>query len=490
MCLYKSNHSVLAVFVRAGGTNYSTRQRLGCLFMNLVTICVSSAVFYGVKQSTFIGDATASLIISLWSMIPVLIVKQIFVNLMPKSTEQKKQENEDNNDEKTEFRTSTVPKKMHHQKRASISIASFSERPLDEIGFYANTEPIKEEMDAIEEEDSSEKDDELSSGIIKGVDTLYGELDEKGMNTKISTFRKGIDKAQKENIPHQKSNNSLAYSPKIARKVIDGVREKLLHKKHPLKNKWWRVFGWMLLILWSSFCIIMAIGYGIQFDLTYNEVKEGYLLNDDCWKNNKLLVSVETYLSLKQVAEKQSSLHSDYSDDFKTDTSTTWLLSLLESFALSIAIWQPVTIYIVTWLKLWFFSLNLRMTFGRSNLMQFVKTVTNKENHQTIPTDTNLHNKTKTDHESKHHVDFDEDSDEFKDGYGGNKSMKHDYKRVGVPETKETDDDDIYDQELNGNVNRNAMESVFDTVIKYDECNGDLPVLGRHNSEIELPQRC
>merc|ERR1712232_279309 len=96
----RNDHTLLSVFQRTAGTNFSTRQRLACFFMYLATIMVATSIFYGVEQRGF-GDITASFIMSLISTAPVLIVKQLLLNAKPtviKSGIKEKVFEEDTND--------------------------------------------------------------------------------------------------------------------------------------------------------------------------------------------------------------------------------------------------------------------------------------------------------------------------------------------------------------------------------------------------------
>merc|ERR1711972_1196576 len=40
-----------------------------------------------------------------------------------------------------------------------------------------------------------------------------------------------------------------------------------------------------------------------------------------------------------------------------------WLLSLGQSLLLSLVLWQPLTLYVVTWIKIWMFTWNLPIRF-------------------------------------------------------------------------------------------------------------------------------
>eukprot|EP01083_Nonionella_stella_P301832 1037784_1 len=79
----RNDHTLLSVFQRTSGTNFAVKQRLGCFFMYLCNIMVITGVFYGLEQSNPIQDVFASLIISLFSTLPVFMVRWIFTNSKP-----------------------------------------------------------------------------------------------------------------------------------------------------------------------------------------------------------------------------------------------------------------------------------------------------------------------------------------------------------------------------------------------------------------------
>ena len=68
----RNDHTLLALFQRTAGTNFSLKQRLGCFFMYLATVMVVTAAFYGIEQSNPGQDIFASFMISLFSTLPAL----------------------------------------------------------------------------------------------------------------------------------------------------------------------------------------------------------------------------------------------------------------------------------------------------------------------------------------------------------------------------------------------------------------------------------
>ena len=123
----------------------------------------------------------------------------------------------------------------------------------------------------------------------------------------------------------------------------------------------------------------MGINYGLQFDLNYEAAKNKDNDNlskyeEECWSNNKLL-ALEDALSIRKFNGLRASINSDFKDDYDEDypETTKWLLACLQSLILSIFLWQPVTVYLTTWIKIWMFSWNLRMELGPGNVIALCK---------------------------------------------------------------------------------------------------------------------
>ena len=85
---------------------------------------------------------------------------------------------------------------------------------------------------------------------------------------------------------------------------------------------------------------------------------------------NDLKAQLNANVTSEYVTAKQQSLRSDWGDDYNqylpegyevNDTSS-WLLNVLQSLALSVFWWQPIAIYFLTWLKLWAFTWNLEFS--------------------------------------------------------------------------------------------------------------------------------
>eukprot|EP01084_Bolivina_argentea_P105219 188357_1 len=154
------------------------------------------------------------------------------------------------------------------------------------------------------------------------------------------------------------------------------VRQAIFKQNYPLHSKCKKV-AWILLIVWTIGTIIIALLYGIQFDLLYDSVPNDQnshieRFNQNCWSVDMQL-RIESDLSDLQLLETREAQNSNFVDNFYGNASRdsqTWLLSLVESLFTSIMFWQPLMIYLVTFLKIWLFTWHLTMKLGPGNLFQ------------------------------------------------------------------------------------------------------------------------
>eukprot|EP01084_Bolivina_argentea_P056972 104176_1 len=298
----RNEHTVLSALQRTSGTNFSSYQRLGIFFMYLCTIFAMSAVFYGVEQKTFMGDISASFLISFISTIPTFIIKKLFMKSKPKTIESSK--------ESVNFEIKRMPE--------SLKIVQSS--PSKATMSIINEEIIKSESEMA----YSPSPSALSSQSIGDV-----------------------------------SQNNIAELNLIM--LATAVRLIIFNNIYPLSSKY-KKYAWIILSVWTLIFCIIAIQYGIQFDLKYEAIDINEYDDNACWEIDMSL-RIQSELSQKYIDQQQESLHSSYSDNYtqSDNDSRTWLLSLIQSFLISIFIWQPLFILISTFLKVWMFCWNLKM---------------------------------------------------------------------------------------------------------------------------------
>ena len=317
----RNDHTLLSVVQRTAGTNFSTRQRLACFFMYLSTIMVASAMFYGVEQRGF-GDITASFLISLCSTAPVLATKQLFLKSKPHIVESERADEE-------QFNESPAGSPMSTDTPSS---------PIDGLASLTDPKSLSAATTRRTKMVNTKKRPTLRN-VISTVQTLK-------MHTTIREINTVLKKAQQ--------NKSRA--EKLA--LVENVRLVLYQSLYPLP-RYCKKLAWIILLLWSLSCAFVAIVYGLQFDLLYDEESEWL---GDCWQNFKQNV-ISRQLSLEFIRQLQDQLSPDRPDNFPgaSTSSQSFLMSLAQSLLLSLVLWQPVTIYMTTWIKLWMFTWNISM---------------------------------------------------------------------------------------------------------------------------------
>ena len=297
----RNDHTFASLFQRTAGTNLSLKQRLGLFFMFITTNMVMTATFYGTQQTNIWGSIIASLLISLCSTVPVIIVRKLFEKSKP-----------------------------------NIDLTTRKERLLDE------------------EDDVDELEDALldtSSWATMKMDTLSQSIRRSTIGGK------------------NKDNKYVA---------LTEIRKTIYNDIYPLPTKTKKV-AWIILILWSVAAGITAMVYGLAFDLEYvqviNEQNSRYIdgkYDNACW-NVSYTLKAETRLSNEEFAAAQAAKRAENAASYGGSDAKSWLISLFQSILVSMVIWQPLTIYVFTWIKLWAFTYRLKLSIGPGNVKSLCK---------------------------------------------------------------------------------------------------------------------
>eukprot|EP01083_Nonionella_stella_P117890 351749_1 len=285
----RNNHTLLSVFQRSAGTNYSLKQRLACFFMYLTNIMMVTGIYYGWPQSTPAQDVLASFVTSLCSTLPVSIMRNLFLKSKPKEVQSSK----------------------HNQ------------------GFLNASEDINH----------------LRS-FIKGKKDIT-----------LSDFDEELNKM---------------YGKEDRIRAISAIRKALFDIMFPLPHKCKKI-AWVIVVVWSFAATVMAIAYGFKFDLLVTKVTQqtGYERNE-CW-NTSLVTQIDHELSIKKFAQDYAAQQEKNASSYAGGDAQSWLLSLFQSLLTSLILWQPLTVYVVTWIKLWMFSWHLKMKLAPSNIFRLCK---------------------------------------------------------------------------------------------------------------------
>jgi len=140
----------------------------------------------------------------------------------------------------------------------------------------------------------------------------------------------------------------------------------------------------------------LSVLYGIQFDVKFHQLKANEMnlqaadsaINGfdeqygECWRqlshraNIEYEVQTNQSLAIQAEQERLAAISAPRVGDFplaeSVGNSTKWLLNVLMSFLTSVFIWQPLSIYILTWMKIWAFHNGLIMEASLYNLCQFL----------------------------------------------------------------------------------------------------------------------
>eukprot|EP01083_Nonionella_stella_P172283 590697_1 len=330
----RNDHTLVSIFQRTAGTNFSLNQRLGCFFMYLCNIMVVTGTFYGLEQSTPAQDVLASFIISLCGTLPVLIIRKFFEKSKPLEVKSTKHVLEDTNGEVEDI-----------DNYAGVDAQSPA-TPGDEAGEGTLTTMVS------------------ARASVAWNDWDMGEFMQRSDLT-IRTFNAQITTLyDQENQEH-----------KI--RAISDIRKALFDKMFPLSHTF-KTVGWIVLILWSLAACVTAIVYGFKFDIEARAIENtensNHVLyqNNDCW-NTTLALRIEADLSKEKFLNDYVEQEVKNASSYAGGDAKSWLLSIFQSLLTSLILWQPLTLYIVTWIKIWMFSWHLKMQVGPGNVVLLCK---------------------------------------------------------------------------------------------------------------------
>ena len=307
----RNEHALLSVFQRSAGTNYTKRQRISCFFVYLCTLMAVSAVFYGVNQQG-VSIITASAIMSVVAVVPGKVFKKFFSKSKPKEIKSRK-----------------------------ITQMIFHLKPDLELIESSRSQTYKKVLDMV-----SNKEEEIKWETLRRFQSNYNAE----QSAKAAAGRGEIDWNQMT--------------------LMNRIRNRLLDQTFPYPH-FMKKITWTLLSGWCLAMIVIALHYGIQFDLLYEMVEDKAV--PDCWENN-FREKLNNRFTEIYIENKQNSAATDYGWDYLTD-SRAWLISLCGSLAFSTFLWQPITIWLMTWMKLWAFSHNLKLDSGPSNMCHLMAIV-------------------------------------------------------------------------------------------------------------------
>ena len=285
----RNDHTLLSLFVRSSGTNFTTRQRIACFYMYLMTLLAVDAIFYGQEEPRF-GHLTVSLIGSLAGTMPVFLAKFFIKSAKPTQKE----------------RTIKIPEGQNKDEVNKV------------IEYYRKNKQFTEQK------------------VIHEV--LLSVKDDSPAKAKIAEEIRAVIYDQTFDFPH-----------------------------------YFLYIGRVLIVIWSIAGSIIAILYGMSFDIKYtreNETKPFGCPNlnlEYSLLNGLTDIKIDTS---NEILYEYSNLPDNYGF---TNDSGTWLWALFQSFLLSTFLWQPITIYIITLVKMYAFCWGLRLSVGPGNMTKVQK---------------------------------------------------------------------------------------------------------------------
>merc|ERR1719474_2450576 len=171
-------------------------------------------------------------------------------------------------------------------------------------------------------------------------------------------------RSTEDSLSRQSSRRSAANMDKFKR--VDQERQRLLDEMYKLPP-WGREIAWCCLVVIAITACFTAIIYGLSFDLEVHrkansENPHAHLFSSECW-NTSLVLRLENKLSLSMFWDEFLERIDMNASSYGGSDSMSWLIALVQSVALSLVLWQPLRIYVVTWIKIWMFTWNLEVKF-------------------------------------------------------------------------------------------------------------------------------
>merc|ERR1719251_53142 len=118
-------------------------------------------------------------------------------------------------------------------------------------------------------------------------------------------------------------------------KYAHKVRKMLFNERYPFPSCFKKI-AWFILFIWSALCVIISVLCGLQFDLKYEEGQREQISN--CGDRNIQYALNEEAGNIAMM-QKQQRLESEF-NDYDVPESKAWIISLVQSFLISVFIFQ------------------------------------------------------------------------------------------------------------------------------------------------------
>ena len=321
--------------------------------MYFSNVMVATAIFYGIQQSTVYEDIAASFCISLISTMPIFMIRRLFKKSRPKI-------------QRTSRQTDPTADALYQNAIANGGDID-ADSPSSASAGNAVYE-IQSDSEGIASQETETDDiatDLTSLGTTRSQRVELTNLYEDAVQ--MNTFGKRV-----QQMYHEKEDQQ---DMKI--RAVQDIRRVIFESMYPYP-RWMKAVGWIILIIWCITTCIIAIVYGLSFDIDMTSevntenVNYEFYSNESCW-NRSVYLEIEDTLSRQWVESEMESWNLLNAGSYGGSDSVSWIISVFQALAASLILWQPLTIAMTTWIKLWMFTWNLRMDIGPSNLMALYK---------------------------------------------------------------------------------------------------------------------
>eukprot|EP01084_Bolivina_argentea_P053199 97667_1 len=293
----KHYHTILSIFTSTSHTNYSSRQRILCCYMYLMTICACSALFYGQKKESFIGQIILMLWSSLFTCLPVYCIIYLFQFSRPKI-------------KKSKLKKAILNTKIFDAPMYKLNDSDFAKLDLEMTAKWFVSEFGAYEYNQKQLIDKNYNRPNIGLPKI-GLPKIMPTMIEMQSYSKVST-----SVSDHSNPPSNPPSNHSDHGHNIINeKPIDIKNRLLINAQHIIRTERIRkrlvkseypfpycckTIAWCMLIIWCILCCCCIIFYGAHFDLTYKVCstqqntynymqcaeKSNYLLDNNINNNN------------------------------------------------------------------------------------------------------------------------------------------------------------------------------------------------------------
>eukprot|EP01083_Nonionella_stella_P272864 925501_1 len=295
----KDYHTILSIFTSTSHTNYSSKQRILCCYMYLMTICMCCALFYGQKKESHVGQLVLMTWTSLFTCVPVYCIIYLFQFSRPSERSSQLKH--------AILSTNLFLDSVHQLSAKEVETLDLETCAKWLIDYLNNChEPQLHVMKTLTETNVTELElaPSLDSVCALSLDA-NARLD--SFDFDQAPFGVPLNNRQRMNenpiLPRarQRDEQMIAQiSCDIRERMLinaqdiirtERIRKQLIKSEYPLPHYCKKV-AWCLLIVWCIICCAAILFYGAHFDLTYkvcSTTQETYDVHSCAGKSDETL---------------------------------------------------------------------------------------------------------------------------------------------------------------------------------------------------------